>query len=544
MDRILKYPKTLVLDTDFLLLSKNAMLGIGKAFSCLMNNTSQVAHGLAGTQTTVPSLSITIGPGQVYNFVPIDATAYGALAADTTHSVMKQAINLDSVNVGPFAVPVTGGQSANHLVQAQYVETDSGSQVLAYYNSANPTQPQSGPNNTGTAQPTVRGGTIVFQIKAGTPAATGAQVTPAPDAGWIGLWVVTVANGAATIVNANISAYNNSASFFQGFVPFIGGTMLGLLNLFAGSTVPTAAPGDNSTKIINSAFLVNALLPYAPLASPALTGTPTTPTPAPGDNSTKISSTAFVNTALTPYAPLASPGLTGNPTAPTAAVGDNDTSIATTAFAQAVGIKAGQSLSFGSNTTLTAAQAGSIVEFSPGGGIITCTLPAVSAVVDGAGFLLKFLGAGGTTVNRAGADVINFNGTNVTTFSLINGDWAWVYKANGHWAAMGIPGLMSSATFAALFASAVTSNGYMLNPNGVMVQWFFVTAGANTFNQYTFPNSFPTACFGLVALPAFNSGGTGPTQFNGSVDSPANTKYKLGNNGTVSTSFFVIAIGN
>ena len=33
---------------------------------------------------------------------------------------------------------------------------------------------------------------------------------------------------------------------------------------------------------------------YAPLASPALTGTPTAPTPAAGDNSTKIATTAFV----------------------------------------------------------------------------------------------------------------------------------------------------------------------------------------------------------------------------------------------------------
>ncbi|MGG7448780.1 phage tail protein [Kosakonia oryzendophytica] len=36
---------------------------------------------------------------------------------------------------------------------------------------------------------------------------------------------------------------------------------------------------------------------YAPLASPALTGTPTTPTPAPGDNSRKIATTEFVQSA-------------------------------------------------------------------------------------------------------------------------------------------------------------------------------------------------------------------------------------------------------
>jgi hypothetical protein len=37
---------------------------------------------------------------------------------------------------------------------------------------------------------------------------------------------------------------------------------------------------------------------YAPIASPALTGTPTTPTPTPGDNTTKCATTAFVGAAI------------------------------------------------------------------------------------------------------------------------------------------------------------------------------------------------------------------------------------------------------
>ncbi len=134
----------------------------------------------------------------------------------------------------------------------------------------------------------------------------------------------------------------------------------------------------------------------APLASPALTGTPTAPTPATADNSTKIATTAYVaakvasfgagdmakstydtdndgkvdaaevadevawtgvtgkpttftpsahnhaisevtglQTALDGKAPLASPALTGTPTAPTATAGTNTTQIASTAFVQA-----------------------------------------------------------------------------------------------------------------------------------------------------------------------------------------------------------------
>lgn len=89
--------------------------------------------------------------------------------------------------------------------------------------------------------------------------------------------------------------------------------------------------------------MTNSLAAKAPLASPALTGTPTAPTQATTDKSTRIATTAFVqavvdaseavlNAAIATKAPLASPALTGNPTAPTQAVGNNSTRIATTAY--------------------------------------------------------------------------------------------------------------------------------------------------------------------------------------------------------------------
>ncbi len=105
----------------------------------------------------------------------------------------------------------------------------------------------------------------------------------------------------------------------------------------------------------------------APLASPALTGTPTAPTAAAGNNSQQLANTQFVMTAiaalvnsspgaldtlselaaalgndpnfattmlnaLAAKAPLASPALTGKPTAPTAPQASNDTQLATTEF--------------------------------------------------------------------------------------------------------------------------------------------------------------------------------------------------------------------
>jgi hypothetical protein len=142
-------------------------------------------------------------------------------------------------------------------------------------------------------------------------------------------------------------------------------------------TTPTAPAGNNTTQIANTAFVqaavaalvasspaaldtlnelaaalgndanfatnvTNALASKAPLASPALTGTPTAPTAAAGTNTAQLATTAFVNAVRVALeqadalrAPIASPALTGAPTAPTAAAGTNTTQIANTAFVQA-----------------------------------------------------------------------------------------------------------------------------------------------------------------------------------------------------------------
>jgi hypothetical protein len=92
----------------------------------------------------------------------------------------------------------------------------------------------------------------------------------------------------------------------------------------------------------------------APIASPALTGTPTAPTAATSSNTTQIATTAFtkaaIAAALSGYALLASPTFSGVPTAPTPATSDNSAKLATTAFVQALaGISAVASVNGGLN---------------------------------------------------------------------------------------------------------------------------------------------------------------------------------------------------
>lgn len=97
-------------------------------------------------------------------------------------------------------------------------------------------------------------------------------------------------------------------------------------------TAPTAATTTNSTQIATTAFVKAAIGSYAPLASPTFTGTPKAPTATAGTNTTQIATTAFVTTAVSAKANLASPAFTGTPTAPTATSSTNNTQIATTAF--------------------------------------------------------------------------------------------------------------------------------------------------------------------------------------------------------------------
>ena len=61
------------------------------------------------------------------------------------------------------------------------------------------------------------------------------------------------------------------------------------------------------TDDVSAPLDLSALSGYAPLASPALTGTPTAPTPTAGDNTTKLATTAFIATAVAALAASVAP---------------------------------------------------------------------------------------------------------------------------------------------------------------------------------------------------------------------------------------------
>jgi hypothetical protein len=213
LDRIIVYPGAIPQDTDLLSQSRNVLVGLGSALQDILGS-STICAGLPCTQTAVASLAVLVGAGRIYSLQNIDGTGYGSLAADTTHQIVKQGIQADAVTISTPA-PGTAGQSINYLIEASYQDVDSGAVVLPYYNASNPAVPYSGPGGAGTPQNTVRRGGIIVQAKAGTPATTGTQTTPAADAGFVPLYVVTVANGQSTVLAANI-AVHGSAPFNSG----------------------------------------------------------------------------------------------------------------------------------------------------------------------------------------------------------------------------------------------------------------------------------------------------------------------------------------
>lgn len=220
MKRIVVYPGEIPTDAMFLSTNQNTMVGSGFLAQALLG-TATLVDGLACTPTTPASLSVLVGPGSIYAQESLEATSYGSLPADTTDQIVKQGIILGNTTFSCPA-PTTSGQSRVYLVQAQYADVDGGSTVLPYYNASNPSVPYSGPSNSGVAQNTIRDGVCVLSLKTGVAATTGSQVTPTPDAGYTGLWAITVANGATTITSGNIAAAPGA--------PFIGTKLTGKLN--------------------------------------------------------------------------------------------------------------------------------------------------------------------------------------------------------------------------------------------------------------------------------------------------------------------------
>lgn len=214
MDRKIVYPGAIPLDTDVLSVERNVMIALGWMLQAMFGTNAGIV-GLPCTPTTPASMTVNVGAGAIWAQQVIDQNNFGSLAPDTS-PLMKMGILPEGVGTSfTLSPPSASGQSINYLVEAAFQETDTAPVVLPYVNPANPSQPYSGPGNSGSAQNTIRAQTVQLQLKAGTPANTGTQTTPPVDGGYVGLYVITVNYGQTTVTAADILGYPSA--------PFIGG---------------------------------------------------------------------------------------------------------------------------------------------------------------------------------------------------------------------------------------------------------------------------------------------------------------------------------
>jgi hypothetical protein len=96
-------------------------------------------------------------------------------------------------------------------------------------------------------------------------------------------------------------------------------------------TAPTASPGTNTTQLATTAFVDSSFIGFGAVVGPAVA----TNNAIALFNGTSGKIIKDSTVLLTSLAPLASPALTGTPTAPTAGAGTNTTQIASTAFVTA-----------------------------------------------------------------------------------------------------------------------------------------------------------------------------------------------------------------
>jgi hypothetical protein len=203
VDRQIVYPGAIPLDTDVLSMERDAMVAIGYLAQVLLG-TGMVVDGLSCVPTQPATMGISIGPGSITQFGVVDATAFGSLPAEPTEPLVRIGINLTGTSFA-LTAPTTSDYAISYLIEATLLEIDTTPVVLPYYNAANPGQPFSGPDNDGAAQNTQRLQQVELQLKVGAPNVAGTQQTPSVDAGWAGLFVITVLAGQTTVTAENIS---------------------------------------------------------------------------------------------------------------------------------------------------------------------------------------------------------------------------------------------------------------------------------------------------------------------------------------------------
>lgn len=207
-----------------------------------------------------------------------------------------------------------------------------------------------------------------------------------------------------------------------------------------------------------------------------------------------------ITNALALKAPLASPALTGTPNAPTPAQFDSSQKLANTEFIKRQGLQFANYYAVSAATVLTAADAGKAITVN-GSSTFSITLPSASGLPSGAMISLGSTASVGISVQRYGTDLIYpAQSGGITSFVILPGDNV-ILTSNGAGAWAVVSG-SAMLPYSGLFGSNLASSGYQKLPSGLIIQWGTTTsssasAGVSTAFPIAFPNSCLSVAFGI-----------------------------------------------
>lgn len=179
----------------------------------------------------------------------------------------------------------------------------------------------------------------INEVKAGATGAAIDDVTPSSSTVY-----------SSTKTDTAYQPKDSDLTTIAGLTPTTDNFMVAASSAWASRT-PTQAKAALAIAESDVASLVSDLAAKAPLASPALTGTPTAPTAAANTNTTQVATTAYVQTELTDLI-AAAPGALDTLDELAAALGDDAafSSTVTTALGNRVRVDAVQGLTGGQKT--------------------------------------------------------------------------------------------------------------------------------------------------------------------------------------------------
>ncbi len=248
---------------DLLKSEQDWVFALGLAIGDILGQAPPIVAGFSASASSPPNMSVTIGPGRIYFYAPLDATPYGDLPADSRNSY-QQGVAIANTVLNITTGGLGSGQEQQVLIEATYQQVDNiragdpDGGIPPFFNPGDLLTPLQGENGDEETLPTCRQNLAIVQPVYGIPAAIGSSTTPAPSLNSVPLFVITINNTTATIPQGSIVAASG--------VPILAG----LLNAHHGGGTGQAPPIDLTREVQNILGLAH--LPVSNASPPAAGG--------------------------------------------------------------------------------------------------------------------------------------------------------------------------------------------------------------------------------------------------------------------------------